>query len=221
MTPRAMMAVALLAAVLAARSVQAAPVQYAESVSGDLPALPGAAFTLDVGNNTFSGTTQFLLFHNGIHYDADVDSVAFRVPDGSKLAAISLSFRVAAMNVSKAFSEFDLCLGIGDCAPATAAYVGARTVSYLDASPLAVDFGAAGALGTGTYTLFDHGIGIAPLDSRLSEGWVADYTWTLGVVAVAAPVPEPEAIAMWALGTLAVLLAVRRRASPARASTLR
>src|SRR4051794_39293830 len=86
-------------AVLAASLASAAPVHYAESVSGDLPALPSSAFALDVGDNTFSGTTQFLLFHNGIHYDADPDSFAFTVPNDVLLASVFLSFRLAADNV--------------------------------------------------------------------------------------------------------------------------
>src|SRR5262245_16322031 len=62
----------------------AVPVNYQESVSGDLPesGMPLPTFTFDIGLNTVSGR-----FGTDISYGADFDSFAFTIPPGMQLTA--------------------------------------------------------------------------------------------------------------------------------------
>ena len=72
-------------AILTARSF-AAPVNYVESVSGDLPlANQLVTFPLDLGVNTVSGTTSY----TGT-FTIDHDPFAFTVPSGMQVSSINL-----------------------------------------------------------------------------------------------------------------------------------
>jgi len=187
----------------------ATPYSYSESVSGDLSRAPVTAFQFDVGNNSISGTTHFLLFSEpGCHLCVDFDSFAFTLPTGTRLESIAVSSTITETNVSKADADLSLCGGVVGEQPSCAENAfGFQTVNYLDGSPQFVDFGGARPIGSGTYTVFDNGIGIAPIDpSGGAMGWTADYTWHFSVV----PVPEPSAYALMLAG-LGVLGFVSRR----------
>jgi hypothetical protein len=186
----------------------ATPFSYSESVSGDLSRAPVAAFQFDIGNNTISGTTQFLFFSEpGCHFCGDFDSFAFNLPTGTTLESISVSSTITANNVSKADSEFSLCGGVGEQPYCFDNALGFQTVNFLDGSLQFVDFGGALPIGTGTYTVFDNGIGIASIDPSLSMGWTADYTWHFRVE----PVPEPPTYALMLAGLGALRFVSRRR----------
>jgi hypothetical protein len=190
------------------------PLHYSEAVSGDLAATAGSAFALDVGDNTVSGTTQLLLFHNGLHFDSDFDSFAFALPSNTQLESISLSFRTLAFNTSSANAEEQLCLGAALCGSAALEQF---TVDYLGPSPVDVAFAGPLPPAAQPYILVTHGLGIVVADTSIAEGtgWTSAYTWTLRVApTVAAPVPEPQTWAMWLLGIGALSCAARAGGSP-------
>jgi hypothetical protein len=165
----------------------AAPAHYDESVSGDLPDQPTSAFLFDVGANTISGNTFLFVLEPGCdHFCADFDGFAFVLPEFTQLVDVSLSFTLAPDNVSRAEADYELCPGLpGGSVPCSVNPLGEQSVSFLDPSPVAVDFGAAMALASpGTYTVSTQSLGIAPIDPTLPEGWSADYTWTFRVEAI-------------------------------------
>src|SRR5689334_12418298 len=86
-----LLAVALVGACVA--QAGATPFVYTESASGDLPSLLPAAtvFTLDLGQNTVSGTQEFFSKRStGV-----LDSFAFEIPVGMELTGITYSFVLA------------------------------------------------------------------------------------------------------------------------------
>ncbi len=185
---------------------QAMPFHYSESVDGDLAGLPSTAFSFGVGNNTISGSTHFAvnITGPGPHYDTDFDSFALDLPAGSWLVNISLAFTTVSSNTLSADAELRLCLGVSNC---SSDVLGSQTVSFFDASPRQVNFGAL-PLSAGTYTLLTHGLGIGPaIDPSLSESWFVDYTWTLRVV----PVSEPSDLLLLGLGLAGIAFTRRHK----------
>jgi len=182
-------------AALLAGAVQATPVHYSESVSGDLTQAPSAAFLFEVGTNTISGTTDFLSFIEPVpncHFCVDFDSFAFTLPTNTKLADVSLSFGIDTNNVSAASSDFTLCTVM----PCGGTALGSQRISFLGSSPVLVDFGGAPPLEAGTYTVLNTAIGIAELDtSHLGMGWTADYKWSFRVTTI----PEPSSLVLMAI----------------------
>jgi len=200
-------------ALVTALAVQATPFSYSEPVFGDLPGIPPSAFALDVGSNTIEGTTHFAPNFVDHHFDADVDSFAFVVSGGISLSSISLAFATTTDNASQAITNLELCTGISFCAIDSPLLGPPQTVDLLGSSPVNVDFGGVLPLASGTYTLFTHGLGIAPIDTTKPESLSVNYTWTLNVV------PEPGSLSLLVAGVLALGFAVRSRRSraPARA----
>jgi hypothetical protein len=197
---------------LLSTTTPAAPLHYDELVSGDLPSEPTNAFLFDVGDNTISGNTFLFVLEPGCdHFCFDFDSFAFVLPERVQLVEVSLSFTLDADNVSRAEAAYSLCAGLpGGSDSCFADSLGEQTVSFLDASPVAVVFGAAIPLATaGTYTVFNSSLGIAPIDPALPEGWSADYTWTLRVQAI----PNPASLPSMITALLVVALRRRRQAS--------
>lgn len=172
---------------LLSTTAPAAPVHYDELVSGDLPEQPTSALLFDVGANTISGNTFFFVLEPGCdHFCFDLDSFAFVLPEFTQLVDVSLSFTLAFDNVSRAEADYEFCPGLpGGSVPCSVNPLGEQSVSFLDPSPVAVDFGAAIPLTSpGTYTVSTQSLGIAPIDPTLPEGWSADYTWTFRVEAI-------------------------------------
>jgi hypothetical protein len=181
-------------------------------VSGDLPSEPTNAFLFDVGANTISGNTYLFVLEPGCdHFRFDFDSFAFVLPEHMQLMEVSLSFTLDADNVSKAEAIYFLCAGLhGGGVSCFANLLGEQTVSFLDASPVEVDFRAVIPLASaGTYTLFTNGLGIAPIDPTRPEGWSADYTWTFRVEAIPIPASLPSMI------TALLVVTLRWRREPA------
>jgi len=75
-----------LVALTVTAAANAGPINYQESVSGDLPTFgsPLPTFTFDVGTNTISGTF-------GLNTNADFDSFAFVVPAGMRLVSAKVT----------------------------------------------------------------------------------------------------------------------------------
>jgi hypothetical protein len=197
-------------AVAPTRSVLATPFSYSEAVSGDLARVPSSAFQFDVGDNTISGTTDFMFFSEpDCHFCVDFDSFAFTLPTNTRLESISVSSAILGNNVSKADSELSLCGGVADQQYCFDNALGFQTVSYLEGTQF-VDFGGALPISAGTYTVFDNAVGIAPIDASLPMGWTADYTWRFKV----SPVPEPSAyvLMLTGLGVVMFVSGLRRRA---------
>jgi hypothetical protein len=181
------------------RPASATPINYQESVSGDLPdSLPVPAaflFPLDVGVNTVSGTASldFSNANNAIH---DIDSFAFTVPVGMVLTDISYAF-VRSGNSTTGFYEYKL---FKDNALVTA--LGVDTIDLFAPSPKSI-FVAELPLSDGTYGFETNNLGV-------SNGgrWTDDYTWSLTVARTDAPVPEPASLAL--LGSGLIGAGVRR-----------
>jgi hypothetical protein len=193
---------------MAAQIAQATPIHFDESLSGDLGEQPSGDFYFDRGDNTISGTTHFGVNLPGRpRFDIDADSFAFTLPSGSRLDGIWVSFATTSFNAVKANEELRLCAGIGVCDSDLTDLIGTQTESFLDASPLAVDFGYS-SLGAGTYSIVPAGLGIAPLDVSVGiESWSTDYTWTFRVVDVA----EPGVAFVFLSGLLLIVNLTRRK----------
>ena len=197
---------------LLSTTAPATPLHYDELVSGDLSDEPTSAFLFDVGANTISGNTYLFVLEPGCdHFCYDFDSFAFVLPERVQLVEVSLSFTLDADNVSRAEAFYLLCPGLpGGSVSCFANPLGDQTVSFLDDSPVAVDFGAAIPLASaGTYTVSNHSLGIAPIDPSHPEGWSADYTWTFRVEAIPNPASLPLMI------TALLVVATRWRRQPA------
>jgi hypothetical protein len=197
----------IIGAVLVAPSVEATPLIYDEATSGDLGAVPTSDFAFDIGDNLITGTTHFGVNAFARRYmNADFDGFAFTLPSGMRLAAVTFSFVTTSINSLISNQDLQLCAGLGNCAATPADLLGQQTVDLFGAAPMAMTFGLAMPLGSGTYTLVANSMGIAPIDlSNGIQSWSSDYTWTLSVVGVA----EPSLAALFAIGVL-VLIAQRR-----------
>jgi hypothetical protein len=98
----------------------------------------------------------------------------------------------------------------GDSRSCFASLLGEQSANYLEASPLAVDFGAAFPLvNAGVYTVLQNSVGIAPVGPTLPKGWSANYTWTLRVEAVPVPGSLPLIV------TTLLVMSTRWRREPA------
>lgn len=194
-------------ATLTALSVQAAPLIYSETVSGDLSGTPNTDFAFDVGDNKIAGTTHFGV--NALsrrQFDSDMDGFAFTLSTGMQLAAITLSFVTSSYNAIASNQDVHLCTGIGHCGLAPTVMLGQQTLDLFGAAPTFVTFGLGLPLGAGTYTLMTNSLGIAPIDPLNGvESWSSDYQWTISVVSV----DEPAMAGLLALGV--VLLFAQRR----------
>jgi len=82
----------------ATRSVQGAPINYSETVSGDLgTAFPAPVLMFDLGSNIVSGT----LFNDFSGF-GDLDAFAFSIPTGAQLTSVSYSWNVGPTPVTGA-----------------------------------------------------------------------------------------------------------------------
>jgi hypothetical protein len=184
------------------RPAHAASFSYSEGT--DLPALLPATsvFGFDIGTNTVGGSTSF----NPDSTGADFDSFAFSIPPGTTLAQVSFAFTIqTSAGVNKAETSFALD---NDNAFPSGAIVATSTIDLLGSSPFAFAAGAL-PLGPGTYGLNQLNVGL--VGGSLPRSWIANYTWSLTVVAASAP--EPGSLFLLASG-LAAMAAWRWRKYP-------
>jgi hypothetical protein len=181
----------LVATLALASLAPAAPVNYQESVSGDLPDKPGSepalltgyTFDFDVGTNTISGTCGFNIPAN----TSDFDCFAFVVPAGLQVTSASVTDSGTA-------AVIDWKLRTGDYA---------REGSLLQDISLGVP-GSKGVAAAGRSPDTPYNICGESISSNSSITTV-NYTFTFNV----SPVPEPASLGLLALATLS--LRPRRR----------
>jgi len=174
-----------LAAVLAstASTAHAAPINYSESVSGDLPeTTPPAVFTLDVGVNTVSGTCGVTPSGN------DFDSFAFIVPATMQIT----SGNVVLTDASGEFISSSWALRSGSVVSTEGTLVGNLTCP----SPGTVNYPGT-PLGPDSYNMWNGTF------TSLGGPGTGKYTFTMIVI------PEPATLSLLTLATAA--LRSRRR----------
>jgi hypothetical protein len=201
----------ILIALLIATQAQAVPLDYRESVAGDLT-FPAPAFTLDAGINTISGNTHFNVNSPGLpRFDTDFDSFAFEIPTGLQLVSLSLSFLTTTFNVAAANLELRLCSGVSACGLDPIELLGAQQVDLLGPSPQAVDFGLPLSLSSGTFSIFTAGLGIGVANTSITQAsWATDYAWTVALQRVS----EPGVVELLMLGFAALLWSCRASLAP-------
>lgn len=184
MMQRTLLSCAALALLRFAAPASAAPIVYNEAIDGDLPqgGAPLPTFTFDLGVNTVSGTTD---------NSTDFDAIAFTVPGGMEMSEGDLVLSDLTGDVTSVFWS----LREGNITAS-----GALVDGSVGATSPGVD--SFGPLSDGTYYL-------SPISIATVAGGgfhSAAYTYSFTVT----PIPEPGALAMLGVGSLA-LLSRRRR----------
>lgn len=180
----------------------AAPVDYNESVSGDINGLP--FMLLDFGTNKVTGTSHYIW--NGSVSDADHDGFPFFVPQGGVLKNVSFSFTASPPlpNTIVLFAKYWL---MDNDFPPSLLDTTPRIEFLTDASPIEF-FDSVLPLTAGWYRIMygEVGAGGPSLAATFGGSW--DYTFTFEV----ARIPEPGTITLLATGLALIAAAGRRRA---------
>jgi hypothetical protein len=183
-----------LVAILALASLApAAPVNYQESVSGDLPQVqPFHVFTLDNGVNTISGTIGFLSYTGGGTGFFDFDPFSLVVP--TDLAVTSASLSVPSITGNMMSAQWNLIPGLDDHGTVQERFLVNTPGSYTATTT---------PLPAGSFTVVHYSMtGLSNVTNT------ANYTFTFNVAAA----PEPASLGLLALATLS-LPRPRRRPS--------
>lgn len=189
-------ALATLAITLLAATPGRCAFVYDESIDGDLPFQnPLPVFDLEVGTNTFSGSISIRIPDPQRPTSAilDTDKFAFRIPDGTLLDALTMTF----VDDEGDFihSGWFLRSGVLPSGPATAP-------EFIEGFPVipspSVTNWTQVPLGPGVYNLATGGIGTTALAS-------ANYTIVFDVVVI----PEPSCALV--LGIAGAITSIGRR----------
>ena len=167
----------------------AAPINYDESISGDLPysapsGFPLTTFTFDVGTNIITGTAT------ASRTTIDMDSFAFIVPTGMQVVRVGLVAVDAGDNTL--LNSLDWVLNEGSVNFNSGTFVTRLSVS----SPGSAEY--TGILGPETYNMTGGGYGYS------NQGGMGKYTFTFDVNSTA--IPEPSALALLVIGGALLLL---------------
>jgi|SRR6185437_1182205 len=174
--------IAIFIVTLSGSALLAAPVDYLESISGDLSqGGPWHAFTFDVGVNTISGSIGL----------TDADNFLFTVPDGMTITSASAELTDAQTGTGDIiYAEWDLDTGkiVG---------LGTRIQEFRVPSPGSVAIST--PINPGTYNIDQASLRTSDFDITTTS----DYTFSFTVI------PEPASLCAVALAV--PLLLGRRR----------
>ena len=183
--------------------VSAAPLNYNESIDGDIRAnstlYASTVFDFDIGSNTVSGnshiyTSTSVPANTSTH---DPDSFFFTLPAGSELIAVSYAYSNLDMlpDTSTLLTRFHLSNETGSLHE----YF---TIDFIDdASPLSA-FTSSLPTGENIYKMDNDGYAVT-----IVGGGSWDYTWTFDVVAV----PIPAAVWLFGSGLIGLIGIARRK----------
>jgi hypothetical protein len=190
--------VAVAAALLFYCNSGMATVVYDEVVSGDLPESKGfPVIPLRLGENTIKGSQFYKLTFDST--STDFDSFSFTVPDGAHVTSITYEAKLTAAPEVGAFSNLSLVAGADVSGPNLGEDIG-ELRKFESAQPL---FAPSVPLGPGTYTVYNHGLGIGEGDQ-----WSSAYAYEFTVAG--GPVPEPSGVLLMGIGfTACAVLALR------------
>lgn len=196
-------------AVMASTSIGAAPLNYDESVSGDIP-MNGSVMTLpiDLGTNTITGQMHAFFIHPNEFY-SDFDPIQLSLPDGLRVTGMSVTLaNMQVVNIQNLAWQWSVLAGLPYQQTIDTCFVIVAPNPFCtDVAPTGGPLGIQQPVGATSFVI---GQGASWLwdDFQQWSGSSFDYTLTITV----AQVPEPSTLIL-ALPVLAFALGRRRSVS--------
>ena len=202
-------AVAAYVAALTPASAWGVPISFDEAVSGDLPDLNPAEFSLGFGENSFAGTASYFADRR-VGFDTDVDNFFFNLAPGQRLVDARIEVTEIVNSSAPGVDDFNILLAL-NIPPQGPELARSPLIDLTTAAvPTAASIpGSALPLGP-TRLLATIGL----LHSTFPPGTIDfsfDYRITLSVAATS--IPEPSAVLLFGLGLAGLGFAMRRRRS--------